>query len=133
LRESLRLIEEEGLQDIFEHHRRIAHASRAGVRAMGPQLLASDEDASTGVTPVFTHEGVPDDDFRSRLRQKFGVTLAGGQKELEGKILRIGHLGHVNPADIILTISAIEFVLKELGHPVEIGSTVGAAEEILAK
>lgn len=133
LQESLRLIEEEGLQNIFERHRRITRAVRAGVRAMGLELLASDAAASTGVTAVVVPEGASVKDLRAKLSQKYGVTLAGGQKQLEGKIFRIGHLGHVDLADVIVTLSAIELALKELGRPVEIGAAVRAAEEVLAK
>jgi aspartate aminotransferase-like enzyme len=64
------------------------------------------------------------------MRDKYGVTIAGGQGKLKGKIARIAHCGYFAPFDIVTTISALEMTLRELGHDVEPGSGVGAAERV---
>ena len=65
--------------------------------------------------------------------EKYGITGAGGQDKLKGKIFRIAHLGYADTFDVITAMAGIEMVLKGLGHPVKLGTGVGAAQEILMK
>ena len=65
------------------------------------------------------------------LRDDFGVTLAGGQDQWKGKVVRIAHLGYVDTCDVIIAISALEMALKKMGHDVVLGKGVAAAQEIL--
>lgn len=129
LAESLRLIEQEGAEHIFRRHRILAKAMRAGVKALGLELLA-DKGASTVVTSVCAPKGVEGKQIQKIMRDKYGVTIAGGQKNLENKIIRIGHLGYVAPTDIIVTLSALEMALKELGVAIELGKGVQAAQTV---
>ena len=66
------------------------------------------------------------------MRDKYGVTIVGGQDELEGKIIRLSHIGYCDRFDIVTGISALELVLKELGYPVQFGTGVGAVLKTFA-
>ncbi|MBI2411937.1 MAG: alanine--glyoxylate aminotransferase family protein [Deltaproteobacteria bacterium] len=130
LRECLKLIKEEGLYNVFGRHDRLARATRAACAAMGLKALAPDA-PSNAATGVFVPEGVDGGKLVKYLRDEVGVTMAGGQDHLKGKILRIAHLGYVDTFDIIISIAAIEMALAKAGHKVQFGKGVGAAQEIL--
>ncbi len=130
LREALKLIKEEGLQNVFARHDRLARATRAAATALGLKLLAPDA-PSNAATGVFVPEGVEGGKLVKYLRDTMGITLAGGQDHLKGKILRIAHLGYVDTFDIIIAISAIEMALAKAGHKLEFGKGVAAAQKIL--
>ena len=132
LRESLLLIKEEGLDNVFKRHDRLARATRAAATALGLKLLAPDA-PSSAATGVFIPEGIDGGKFVKYLRDEIGVTLAGGQDHLKGKICRIAHLGYADTFDIITAISAIEMALKIFGHDIKLGTGVAAATEILLK
>ncbi len=132
LAEVLRMVKEEGLENLFKRHDVLARATRAAVKALGLKLLAPDSPAHS-VTGAFVPDGVDGGKLVKFLRDDMGVTLAGGQDHLKGKIIRIAHLGYYDTFDIIIAISAIEMALKKLGHPVEMGKGVAAAQDILAE
>ncbi len=129
---ALKMIKEEGLANVFARHSRLARAARAGSAAIGLKPLApeSPSDAATG---VFVPEGVDGGKLVKYIRDELGVTLAGGQDHLKGKILRIAHLGYVDSFDIIIAISAIEMALSKAGCRVEFGKGVAAAQKILVE
>lgn len=129
LKESLRLIMAEGLEAVFTRHDRLARATRAGVRALGLELLA--ERPSPAVTAVKAPRGISGGEIVRALRLRHGVTIAGGQGKLKGTIFRIAHLGYADTSDVIVVLSALEFVLAELGVPVKLGEGVRAAQEAL--
>ena len=130
LREALRMIKEEGLENVFARHNRLARATRAAVKAMNLKPLAPDSpsDATTG---VYVPEGVDGGKLVKYLRDEMGITLAGGQDQLKGKILRIAHLGYIDTFDIIVAISSIEMALRKFGYKMEFGKGVAAAQEVL--
>ena len=130
LRRVLKDIKEEGLENVFKRHNRLARATRAAAKAMGLEIIAPDSPADSA-TGVFVPEGVDGGKLVKSIRDDFGVTLAGGQDEWKGKILRIAHLGYVDTFDILVAISAVEMGLKKFGHPVQFGKGVAAAQEIL--
>lgn len=132
LRESLSLIKEEGLQNVFARHDRLARATRAAALALGLKLLAP-ESPSNAATGIFVPDGVDGGKLVKYIRDELGVTLAGGQDHLKGKVLRVAHLGYVDTFDVIIAISAIEMALIKFGHRVEPGKGVGAAEKILSE
>ncbi len=129
---ALSLIREEGLENLFARHIVLGRACRAAVKALGLELFSPDGDRSSSVTAVRVPEGIEDGRLRTLMRDKFGVQLAGGQGPVKGRIFRIGHCGYYNYTDIIVTITALELALKELGHPVEPGAGIAAAEKIFA-
>jgi aspartate aminotransferase-like enzyme len=126
---ALGLLLEEGLETAFERHVRLGRAARAGVKAMGLELFSPDEDRSAVVTAVRAPEGVDGTDVVAVLRDRFGMTIAGGQGPLKGKIFRLGHIGWFDVFDITTMLGAVELVLTELGADVERGVAVTAALE----
>ena len=123
---ALGLLLEEGLDAAFERHVRLGRAARAGVKAMGFELFSPDEDRSAVVTAVRSPESA---EIIKALRDRFGITLAGGQGDLKGKIFRIGHIGWFDVFDITTALAAIEIVSAELGLDIERGVAVTAALE----
>ncbi len=127
LQESLRMIQEEGLPNVFKRHELLAKATRNAVAALGLEMLAP-KAPSIAVTAVKVPSTIKDGKLIPKtMRDKHGVTIAGGQDELEGKIFRLSHFGYVGKFDVIIGVSCLELVLKELGHPVELGKGVAAA------
>ncbi|HHL40501.1 MAG TPA: alanine--glyoxylate aminotransferase family protein [Deltaproteobacteria bacterium] len=130
LLEALTLIKEEGLENVFARHLRLAAAARAAMEAHGLTLLAP-ESPSPAATGVYVPAGVDGGRFVKYMRDEMGVTMAGGQDHLKGKIFRIAHLGYIDTFDMIIAVSTIEMALSKFGHPVELGKGVAAAQSIL--
>jgi aspartate aminotransferase-like enzyme len=113
---SLKMMMQEGLQNIFARHARLASMTRNGVKAMGLKLLVADESyASNTVTAIWPPDGINPDQMRKTLREEYQVVLSGGQGSLEGKIFRIGHLGLCSEKDIQETLDALKKVLPKYG------------------
>lgn len=130
LRESLRMLESEGLESVLRRHATVARAVRAGVRALGLGTLARDECASHTVTAVTVPSWLDGQKLLGLLREKYGVILAGGQGPLAGRVFRIGHVGQVSWQDVVVTLAALEMACLDLGAEVERGRAVAAAEEV---
>lgn len=131
LREALRMLKEEGLENRFRRIETLAKATRAGVKALGLQLYPDERFASNTVTAINYPPGITDKDFRGTLRDKYGVVIAGAQDQIKNKVFRIGHMGICSFSDLIATFAAIEAVLKKSGVAVKPGSGVGAIEEFM--
>lgn len=132
LREALNMIEKEGLENIWARHSKMAKATRQAMLALGLELFAPNA-SSDAVTAVKVPTGIDGENLVKLLRQKYGVSLAGGQSELKGKVFRIAHMGYITPEDILLTISCLEIALNEMGYKATLGRGVKSAEEIFAK
>jgi len=132
LAESLKKIREEGLENIFARHARLARATREAMLALGLQLYAP-QAYSNAVTAVVAPPGVDGQKVVKVLRDKHNLTIAGGQDQAKGKIFRIAHLGYVDKFDIIMAVAAVEMTLKELGYAVEMGKGVRAAMQVLTE
>ena len=115
LEESLAMIREEGLAEVHHRHRRLAHATRAGAAAAGYGLFASSP--SHAVTALVPPAGIESGTVVKRLRDVHGMVVAGGQDQLKGKILRVGHMGAYDLGDIVSVVSALEECATALGHP----------------
>ncbi|MDQ6986885.1 MAG: alanine--glyoxylate aminotransferase family protein [Mariprofundaceae bacterium] len=131
LNEVLKMMFEEGLENLFARHALLAKATRAGVAALGMKPLSTAP--ATSATGAFVPEGVDGGAFVKYLRDTMGVTFAGGQDHLKGKIIRIAHLGYYDVFDITTAMSAIEIALNRFGHPVQMGAGVAAAQTLLAE
>ncbi|MEW6061530.1 MAG: alanine--glyoxylate aminotransferase family protein [Bacteroidota bacterium] len=127
---ALQKIVEEGIENVWARHKRLAHAIRAGVQATGLKLFS--EFPSYAVTPVWVPEGVEWKKFNKILKGKYGITIAGGQDEFKDKIFRISHLGYYDELDMITMIGALELTLKECGYHFELGAGVQALLQSLA-
>ena len=132
LREALHMIRKEGIEAVFRRHEKLAEATRAAVRALGLELYAPDS-PSNAVTAVKVPEGVDGEKLKALFFEKFGITVAEGQDRAKGKIIRIAHLGYYERLDMVMVVSALEMLLKEMGYKFELGTGVKAAEEILMK
>ena len=113
---ALELMLEEGREAIFQRHQQDADYVRGRVKSMGLKLLADHPNASNTVTAVLTPEGVDTKALLNKLREEDGVVLGGGQKQLEGKIFRIGHMGHVVEQDLAAALDRLEARLAEFGY-----------------
>ncbi len=122
-------MKEEGIERIWERHRRLAMALRAGVRALGLRLFS--ESPSYAVTPVWLPEGVPWKHFQSVLKTEHGITIAGGQGEFTGRIFRIAHLGYFDELDMVAVVAALERALIRCGYVVAPGDGVTAVQQTL--
>ena len=125
--EGLRLMQAEGKENVFARHEMCAAASRAGLAALGFELLADERHASKTVTAALVPDGLDWKAFNTELKRR-GLVLAGGQGKLTGKIFRLGHLGSVTLDEILGAISTLEIVSIAQGRPVEPGVAVGAAQ-----
>ncbi len=130
LQQVLKMLKAEGLEAVFSRQAKLAQATREGVQAAGLALLAKDS-PSNAVTAIRAPEGVDGQAIYKNLRVQYGITAAGGQDHLKGKIFRVSHMGYMDRFDVITALAAIEMTLKGLGHPVTLGSAVARAEELL--
>lgn len=132
MKESLRIMQEEGLENILTRHYQMMKAVRAGVQALGLQPVVADEAfASRAVTSVYPVGDLAADDIRKTMLSKFNIVLAGGQQEFKGKIFRVGHLGYQSLQDVFACLAALESSLHQLGHSVEFGASIAAAHKAL--
>jgi serine---pyruvate transaminase len=127
---ALGLIAEEGLDEVYERHRVLGRATREAARALDLDLLGELDENANVVTAIQLPESIDGAGVPRMMRDRFGVTIAGGQEQLKGKIARIAHCGYFGAFDIVVTISAFEMTLQELGHDVELGAGVAAAQRV---
>ena len=125
--EGLRLMMAEG-EGVFARHAACAAMARAGLRAIGFDLLALDEVASRTVTAAWIPDGLDWKLFNAGLKRR-GLVLAGGQGKLKGRIFRLGHLGSVTMDDVLAAVSVLELTAIECGLPVQPGAGVAAAQQ----
>lgn len=130
LRVALQLMFDEGLEAVHARHVRLGRATRAAVQALGFELFSPDHDSSCALTAVVVPEGMDGTRIPAALKE-YGVTIAGGQDDLKGRIFRLGHCGWVNELDQVLMIAALERALVELGTDIEPGAGVAAAQRSL--
>ncbi|MGD8534329.1 MAG: alanine--glyoxylate aminotransferase family protein [Candidatus Aminicenantes bacterium] len=128
-KKALDLIKSVGLEKLFEHHRILGDATRAGVKALGMELLS--KNPGNILTAVKVPAGIDGIQLVKTMQGKYMAYIAGGQDPYKGKIFRIAHLGYMGGFDIITALSALEMTLSELGYDFESGSSLKAAESIL--
>ena len=106
----------EGLQNVFDRHVSVGNAAREGVKSLGLKLLVSDERyASNTVTAVKGTDGLDPVKLTKVMREQYKIVLAGGQRDLTGKIFRIGHLGLITVDDIKDVIDHLKIALPQAG------------------
>jgi aspartate aminotransferase-like enzyme len=117
----------EGLDAAFARHAALGRACREGIKAMGLELFSPDEERSAVVTAILTPEDVDARELVLALRDRFGITVAGGHGELAPRMFRIGHIGYYDIFDITTALAAVELLLVESGASVERGAAVARA------
>ncbi len=130
MRVSLKRIRAEGLENIWASQARNAQAARAGFKALGLELFANPP--NNALTAVKMPPGIDSTVLLGKLEKQYGLKLANGQDTLKGKIIRLAHMGYIDQFDILAALSGIELVLREMGHPVEPGKGVAAAQQVFA-
>jgi aspartate aminotransferase-like enzyme len=130
LREVLRMLESEGLSNVFARHDRLARATRAAVAALGLTLFPR-ATPSPALTAVLAPNGIDSEKIVAAFAETHDVTIAGGQGEMKGKVFRLGHMGYAVDIDVVVAISVLEQVLADLGVPVTLGRGVAAAQQVL--
>lgn len=136
LRESLKMMEEEGLEELYKRHDLLARATRSGVKALGLEIVSACSPSSS-VTAVWVPESLVKQNtgklIPKIMRDELGVAIAGGQDELEGKIFRLSHFGYCAEFDVTTALSALELTLYKLGYSRQIGAGVSAALQTFAE
>jgi len=131
LNEVMKMIFEEGLENLYARHALLARATRAGLTALDMKLVSINP--ATSATGAYVPDEVDGLAFVKYLRDTMGVTFAGGQAHLKGRIIRIAHLGYYDVFDIVMAISAVEIALNRFGQLVKMGQGVSAAQAILTE
>jgi aspartate aminotransferase-like enzyme len=132
LNAALKMIKQDGLENVFLRHKKMAEATRASMRGLGLELFAPTA-FSDAVTAIKVPAGIDGEKLVKTMRDTYGITIAGGQDELKGKVFRIAHMGFIEEFDIIAAISCLEKVLSQMGYKFQLGAGVKAAEEVFAK
>ncbi|MEK6205663.1 MAG: serine--glyoxylate aminotransferase, partial [Amylibacter sp.] len=121
---------DEGLDNVYARHHRIAEGVREAVRAWGLEICASSEEIySDTVTAIVVPEGFDASEMVSHASNKYGVSFGGGLGKVAGKVFRIGHLGSITDVMVLSGIATAEMAMVDLGYPVTLGSGVAAAQE----
>jgi len=131
LQEGLAMLEEEGLDTVYDRHARMARATQAGLQSLGFQLYAREGFRSNTVTSALPPPGLDVSALRKLLNDKYGVVIAGGQAKMAGKMIRIGHLGAIAEGDVVQVLWAVEQALEELDVAPADGRAVAAATNSL--
>lgn len=130
LNESLRRTQEAGLQNLFAYYGLLAKAARAAAKALGLSLFPDDSCISNVLTTINVPSGIDGEKLVKTMRDTHGISIAGGQAELKGKVIRIAHMGCVDEYDILAGISCLEKVLHKMGYAFEMGAGVRAAQKV---
>lgn len=122
---ALKMIKEEGIDNMNARHKRHAMALRHALNAINLKLLVEkDENASHSITAILPPDGISVPDIRKAMQKDYDIVVANGQNELKDKIFRMGTLGYVCDRDLIAAVGALEAVLHKLGHKFNLGDGV---------
>jgi len=129
LRESLAVLQEEGLENVFARHHHLAEGARAAVKAWGLKICAKEPKwHSDTVTAIMVPQGFNGADVIDRAYRRYNLALGAGLSQVAGKLFRIGHLGDLNELMLLGAIAGAEMAMRDVGIEVELGSGVGAAQ-----
>ncbi len=130
LRESLDMLLDEGLDNVFARHHRIAEGVRRAIAAWGLKIVASSPELySDSVTAIYVPDGFDSNKLTEHAYNAYGVSFGVGLGKVAGKAFRIGHLGMMTDVMALAGLSAIEMAMKDLGYPITLGSGVAAAQD----
>jgi aspartate aminotransferase-like enzyme len=132
LKESIRIIKEEGLEDRYQRHRKDAAAMQAALETLGFKILANESYRAVTLSNLVYPEGIDDAKFRALLAEE-GIMVAGGLGAYAGRMFRLGHMGNIDKHDLVSVIATIERALYRVGMPLELGKGVGVLQEMLLK
>ncbi|MEA2364463.1 MAG: serine---pyruvate transaminase [Thermoleophilaceae bacterium] len=127
---ALGLIADEGLEAVYERHRLLGRATREAARALELDTFGETDENANVVTAIALPDSIDGAKVPKLMRDRYGITIAGGQGHLTGKIARIAHCGYFGAFDIVVTVAGLEMTLRELGHEPELGAGVAAAQRV---
>ena len=130
---ALGMIFEEGLDEVFARHAILARAARAGIEALGLERFGADDPDANVVTAASLPAEIDGAKVPKTMRDRYGVTVAGGQGRLKGRIVRIAHCGYYGAFDVVTALTALGMALRDLGHDAEPGAAAAAAERVFAE
>jgi aspartate aminotransferase-like enzyme len=129
LKKAVEIINTKGIDNVVATHQASARAIREAVKAIGLTLFS--KSPSFAVTGINSPAGINADDIIKTLKTEFGVTFAGGQEDLKGKIFRVAHMGGIDREHVLESVKALEQALAKLGHKFKVGSGLEAARGVL--
>lgn len=130
MRESLKMLFEEGLENVYARHHRLAEGVRRAVDAWGLRLVAQSPDLySNTVSAIFVPDGFDSNALTSHVFSEYGVSFGIGLGQMNGKAFRIGHLGSLTDVMVLSGLATLEMGMADLDYPVELGSGVIAAQD----
>lgn len=129
MKKAIEMIKKEGLEKNWENTKILAKACREGVRALNLKIFA--KNPCNVLTAAVLPQNIDGQRLIDFMRDEYGVSIAGGQEKLKGKIIRIAHMGFIGRFDLIVGLSAVEMALEKFGYKLKSGAAVGAALEIL--
>jgi aspartate aminotransferase-like enzyme len=127
LRESLKIIKADGLEARWKDFEKIAKATRAALKSIGFAMFSKSPSCSVTAASI---EGIDTAQVVKRMRKEYGISIAGGQDNLKGRIIRIAHMGYINAQDVVMCLSILEKVLGELGHRLDKGKSLKSFQEV---
>jgi aspartate aminotransferase-like enzyme len=130
LNEAVRLVKQEGLQNLFARYAHMAKATRAAAEALGLKVFTDPSCQSNVLTAISLPANIDGEKLMKIMRDEYGITVAGGQDKLKGKTIRIAHMGMLDEFDLISGFACLEKVLKKMGHSFELGAGVAAAQKV---
>jgi len=129
LKEAIAMLDEEGLDNVFARHDRLAEATRRAVRTWGLEIQCADPKAYTpSLTAVRVPDGINADDVRKTILERFDIALGAGLGKVTGKIFRIGHLAYINETQLLGTLAGVELGLAASGVPIKRGGVDAAMD-----
>jgi aspartate aminotransferase-like enzyme len=131
MRVSLKKLLADGIEQVWARQARYAAAARAGFQALGLEIFPVQP--NNALTVVKMPANIDSTALLSKLEKQYGIKLANGQDTLKGKIIRLAHMGYIDQFDILAAIAGVELVLIEMGHAIEPGVGLAAAQRVLAK
>lgn len=129
LKEALKLILNEGLENVWSRHQLLSRATREGIEAMGLELF-NKTSPSAAVTVIYHPEGIESSKITKNMLNDWGISIVNGQGKMKQEVFRIGHIGYCDRSDILMTLAALEMVLSDLHYPVILGSGVSGAQHV---
>ena len=129
LNESIDMLQEEGLDNVFERHKRLADATRLTVEAWGLEILAKNPiERSDSITAIMVPDGHDSDNLRKIIYDNYNMSLGTGLNKVKSKVFRIGHLGDLNELSLIGALAGVEMGLKQSGIPYKSGGIMAAID-----
>jgi aspartate aminotransferase-like enzyme len=119
------------MEKVWQRHERMAAAARAAATGLNLKLFAR-VNPTSGLTVFEVPEGLDASVILSRLEKEHGIRIAGGQDTMKGKIVRLAHMGYIDFFEVLAAVSALELVLSDMGHKIESGAGVSAAQRAFA-